>query len=443
MGRRPAGLLLAAILALTGCSDATAPDTGDAFLITPDQRILEAGAELQLAAALISADGDTTILEDVLWSSSDPDIVSVSASGLASAHRSGAATIVALVSGGRATAPISVERRFKASALAVGEDHVCALDLEGRAWCFGQDRGGSLGTGTFWQYTKTMTGPVLHAPVFSAIAVTWKTSCGLSLAGQIWCWGYNPTDGDLGHFPGGTDSAIPVLADTLRSYQIISGGSSHICGLSSNVVYCWGLRYHRPRAPLADEALRFSDVAVGVDYDCGVTMDGSALCWSEGFFASASGPSAPRFTRVESASDGISADYFCGLSVDAAVFCWGSNTVGQLGNGTMQPHAEPERIQSQHRFTDITTHGYHACGVTDSGVAFCWGANTFGQLGSGDSTGSATPRQVRTSVRFIDIETFPGTNIGPGTSRVCAISTDQDLFCWGEGFGPVPEPVLH
>ena len=358
-----------ALLLLGACSDSTGPGAAGTLRIVPGQQILEAGAEVQLLAVRVSRDGDTLPAPGVLWSSSDPDVASVSADGRVSAHRTGAVTIVALLSTDRATASVDVQRRFKASAVAVGAGHICALDLAGKAWCFGQDDSGSLGLGTFGEYQPTMSSPVVSAPTFTAITVTLTASCGLSTDGQAWCWGSNSLNA-LGHFPRRQNSAVPVLADSLRTYEFISSGSSTTCGLSAGELYCWGLAYREPRAPLP--GLRLSYVSAGTFDDCGVTTDGNAICWPSSPFASATGPAAPRFTRLSTSEDwdGRGA-YVCGIAVDAILYCWGKNTRGQLGDGSTESRDAPAPVSSTHRFTDVKTHSNYACGLTDAGVALC------------------------------------------------------------------------
>ena len=100
-------------------------------------------------------------------------------------------------------------------------------------------------------------------------------------------------------------------------------------------------------------------------------------------------------------------------------------------------------MSSNHRFTDIKTHSNYACGLTDAGVALCWGANDHGQLGRGDSTAALVPQLVDTPARFTTISMNPGTGAGPLRELVCAISTENDLYCWGEDSGPTPTPVLY
>jgi hypothetical protein len=78
--------------------------------------------------------------------------------------------------------------------LAVGWDHTCGVDLSGKAWCWGANWNGQLGTGSGspgeqWQpaavVATSMTRPLI------AIAAGAHHSCALDDAGQAWCGGAN------------------------------------------------------------------------------------------------------------------------------------------------------------------------------------------------------------------------------------------------------------
>ena len=73
---------------------------------------------------------------------------------------------------------------------------------------------------------------------------------------------------------------------------------------------------------------------------------------------------------------------------------------------------------------DISVHGDTACAIA-SAKLYCWGSNANGQLGVGDRQSRYYPTRVHVdeTVNFIDVEVY--------TSRVCALDSDGDLWCWG------------
>lgn len=429
------------LLSLAACSDPVDPGDLGPLQVTPERDTLAAGAELQLLAFIVSAEGDTATAGGVLWSSSDPDIASITSSGRVTGHRSGEVTIAAVAPAGRAVATISVERRFRATAVAVASDHLCALDLDGMAWCFGQDWGGNLGLGTFYNSTATMTAPVLGGHVFRAITVNLNTACGLALDGRVWCWGR-----DWSRLDANPQTTVPVIVDPGRVYDMISGGGSNTCGVSAEEVFCWGESYRRPRTPFSDPVPRLISASVSAFEDCGITIAGNAVCWSAIGYTLAEGPPSPQFGTVSTSHNWDPQDrgpYVCGVVANGTAYCWGTNSHGQLGDGTTTSRATPGPVSGAQRFSAVATNPTFACGLELSGVAFCWGANDHGQLGRGDSTAGATPQPVGTALRFLSLSANPGTGDGGGRSRACGVSTDQELLCWGEGAGPTPSPIRY
>lgn len=110
--------------------------------------------------------------------------------------------------------------------------------------------------------------------------------------------------------------------------------------------------------------------------------------------------------------------------VEGVLKCWGSNTVGELGNGTNVSNYTPTSVVNMSEdVIDVAAGLGHTCAVTISGVAKCWGANWFGQLGS-VNTGSYVP---------IDVDTLGNqvADIGAGMNHTCALTKAGGVKCWG------------
>jgi alpha-tubulin suppressor-like RCC1 family protein len=118
-------------------------------------------------------------------------------------------------------------------------------------------------------------------------------------------------------------------------------------------------------------------------------------------------------------------DHQCGIDLEGFLFCWGENGDGELGEGTTNASNIPVRVLLSQTVSQVVTGypGQFTCALTSSGEVYCWGSNSFGQLGNGTTASSPTP--VRTSL--------PGTikslsAVGPG---VCAVSVAGEGYCWG------------
>ncbi|NNG17942.1 MAG: RCC1 repeat-containing protein, partial [Gemmatimonadales bacterium] len=128
-------------------------------------------------------------------------------------------------------------------------------------------------------------------------------------------------------------------------------------------------------------------------------------------------------------------------------YCWGDNTWGQLGNGTFGGiTSSPSKVVGGHEFTDVHVGKSFVCAVTTDQDAFCWGAGSGGRLGQGQGadTAIAAPAPVTGGHKF--------RSLALGRDHACGVTTDLQAYCWGlntygklgEAIGPssrVPVPV--
>jgi alpha-tubulin suppressor-like RCC1 family protein len=85
----------------------------------------------------------------------------------------------------------------------------------------------------------------------------------------------------------------------------------------------------------------------------------------------------------------------CGITTGSKAYCWGTNTNGQVGDGTTTKRLSPVAVASSLKFSQLGTRGTHTCGVQkDKGVGYCWGANASGQLGDATTAQRLVPKKV-------------------------------------------------
>ena len=124
------------------------------------------------------------------------------------------------------------------------------------------------------------------------------------------------------------------------------------------------------------------------------------------------------------------------LTSDGRIFTWGSNSDGELGDGTTTDRYIPTEITSQFNLneeetiTEITLGGYHSSAITTEGRVFTWGWNRYGQLGDGTTTSRITPTEITSQFNLSVGETI--TKIALGNYSSSAITTDGRVFTWGD-----------
>jgi len=144
-------------------------------------------------------------------------------------------------------APLPVDGGHSFSQIVAGDNHTCALDTAGAAWCWGfsDKRGAGPGSDTSPPASPTPIA-VAGGLVFAHLTGGPKHTCGLTSSGQAYCWGTNG-DGRTGQTPSppiGFDGSAIVLSPTLvqggHSFSQLDAGGAHTCGLAGDGVYCWG-----------------------------------------------------------------------------------------------------------------------------------------------------------------------------------------------------------
>jgi alpha-tubulin suppressor-like RCC1 family protein len=242
-----------------------------------------------------------------------------------------------------------------------GGQHTCALLSTGAVKCWGSNSYGQLGDGSTTQRTTPVDVSGLSSGV-TAISAGYLHSCALLNTGAVKCWGYNAY-GQLGD-GSTTRRTTPVDVSGLSSgVTAITTSYHHTCALlNTGAVKCWGY----------NGSGQLGDGTSGTDRLTPVDVSG-----------------------LSSGVTAISAGYYstCALLSTGAVKCWGTNTYGQLGDGTSGTNRlTPVDVSGlSSGVTAISGGYYYTCALLNTGAVKCWGYNGFGQLGDGSTTQSLTP----------------------------------------------------
>jgi alpha-tubulin suppressor-like RCC1 family protein len=139
------------------------------------------------------------------------------------------------------------------------------------------------------------------------------------------------------------------------------------------------------------------------------------------------GSAALRWTAVSAGGA-----HTCALRSDRTAWCWGSNSNGQLGDGSSSSSARPVRVKELDAVVQIAADWVHGCAVTAAGKAYCWGENDGMQLGDPQAETTYPSCNVggcTLPVQVVKIEGVAG--VGTGARHSCAVLGSGQAWCWG------------
>lgn len=336
------------------------------------------------------------------------------------------------------------------SKIDIGDYHSCAITPAGGVKCWGLNGNGQLGNGTGTASNTPVDVTGLTSGV-KALAVGSYHTCAIMTAGNVKCWGSN-TQGQLGN--GNTSSSnVPVnVLNITNAVQISAadgnGANGHTCAtLSTGAVKCWGSNGAgqlgngttvNSSVPVdVNLGTTATLVALGSSQSCAITKAATVKCWGSGTSgqlgnganANSSNPvdvkNLTGVVAVKGGGDNTSKIATCAVTGSGALMCWGSNSDGQLGNGTNTNSNVPMAVNGLGSgVVSVALGNRHACAALASGGVKCWGWGANGQLGNGSTATSNNPVQVSGLSSGI-------TAIAAGYQHSCAIAASGAVQCWG------------
>ena len=396
-------------------------------------------------------------------------------------------------------APAPVAAAVSGGSLALGDTHTCALKTDGTVWCWGAADDGQLGDGTQGDVNFRRIHPVQviqgagKLTGVKAISANDHTTCALKTDGTVWCWGAGHL-GELGNNTGGDDNGAFALEPVqvlqgggfLTGVAAIDSGSRHTCALKTDgTVWCWG---YDGFAQLGDATLGTGDyqtrltpvqvvlgngkltdavaISAGGQQSCAIRSGGSVWCWGDDFYGELGDGTrgngnnirlkpvqvvqgTGKFTNATALAAG--ARHTCARKSTGTVWCWGSDSRGELGDGTLGAalhlRLKPVRVIYAGgplvNVTSMASLNNYSCAVQTTGAVWCWGADYHGQLGDGTRGGTGHVRLRATQVVYGAGHLTGVAAISTGNAHTCAIKGAGTFWCWGwDGQGQLGDGTL-
>ena len=278
---------------------------------------------------------------------------------------------------------------------------------EGQLWTFGSQgqyfngtayqQAGALGDGT--NTNRSSPVQVLGATsTWTSLSMGDDTVHAIKTDGTLWGWG-NGKFGELGN----NENNGGALSGFLKSspVQTVAGGTK------------WS-------------QVSASRYAVGA-----VKSDGTLWMWGYGAYGSLGDNTSGlmRSSPVQTVAAGntwtyVQAGYTSGgLKSDNTLWMWGSNSDGQIGDGTIVNKSSPVQIGGA-VWNSFSAGDMITAAIRTDGTLWLWGSNYFGGLGTNSTTKYSSPVQTVSG----------GSNwskVSTAIYSVGAIKTDGTLWTWG------------
>ncbi|HEX5726244.1 MAG TPA: hypothetical protein VFX98_12305 [Longimicrobiaceae bacterium] len=342
------------------------------------------------------------------------------------------------------------------TAVDVGAGHTCALDAEGRAFCWGNNHRGELGARTpetCGHAHHPGQNPCYPSPSrtplavqgglrFASVSAGVNRTCGLDAGGRAFCWGKDIGSRDSACAGGDVCSFAPLPWAAGTTFRQLRAAEDAICGVTSaGEGRCWRRVWNRPGLWVKE-----------------VIFPGERLAWLD------------RYADWMNTEDHVT----CAATEDGRAFCQGPNDFAQLGAGDTVTHRGPVPVAGGGRYSQVRPWAMSACGLTVEGEARCWGAAEPRErwpegspsrpefFDCGYSAWCSTPRPVAAGLRFRALthtrDRFCGVTregearcwtwdgdarpVAPGLrfqaldaseTHACGLTAGGEVWCWGQG----------
>jgi alpha-tubulin suppressor-like RCC1 family protein len=290
-------------------------------------------------------------------------------------------------------------RRF--SSVGTGLLHDCAVSVDGQVWCAGVTTSGEMGRDPHRACQYCGRPDTIASPLrFRSVVTGESHSCALSLDRRAWCWGSNEA-GQVG--TGDRVERIDWPTAVVGGHRWLSlvAGDRHTCGITTEErVLCWGANNYGqlgfdqrrrrgcnlPDRCMAvpypiDDTTRFASLAAGYGKTCGVSHAGQMYCWGREYSRLRDTVPIAMHIATPFAIQSMALGYgsSCALAIGGDAYCWLENNLGTVGSAGIgrrrdgSPFLTNQPVNTNVKFVQLAAGGSHVCGIAVEGGVYCWG----------------------------------------------------------------------
>ncbi|MHA3722318.1 RCC1 domain-containing protein [Leucobacter sp. HY1910] len=271
--------------------------------------------------------------------------------------------------------------------VSAGNSYSVALAADGTAYAWGSNGSGQLGDSTATNRNVPVLVEMPAGVTFTQVSAGGSHSVAVAEGGAAYAWGNN-FSGQLGDGTN-TSSTVPVpkpvqMPAGVTFTQVSAGYWHSVAVAEGGAAYAWG---NNLSAQLGDGTNTSSTVPVPVELPAGVT-----------------------FKQVSAGGS-----HSVAVAGDGAAYAWGSSVFGQLGDATNTGSNVPVQVEfpAGVTFKQVSAGGSHSVAVAGDGTAYAWGSNSSGQLGDGTFVNRNVPVRVltQTTVTGVSFDRISATDL--------------------------------
>jgi alpha-tubulin suppressor-like RCC1 family protein len=317
---------------------------------------------------------------------------------------------------------------------------------------------------------------------WSQVSTGFSHVIGTRSDGSLYGWGIN-NNGQVGDGTFITKSS-PVLIDSGNWTSISASSQNYSLGVKNNELYGWGIPPSQPKyswtqiaaaragfrairsdgllfawgrgntgqlgfnetiprsAPIQIGTSSWSQVAALGGTTFGITADNRLFSWGDdsngvlglntvGINYSSPvqvGTSSWSFIKLSAGDRSV---HVLAIKINGTLWAWGSNSSGQLGDGTLISKSSPVQVGTANDWVYSFAGNFSSFAIKSSGLLYAWGSNGDGSLGDGTTINRSSPVQIGTS-SWTAVASGDHSNAPTiGRPVTVAIKSNNTLYAWG------------